>query len=239
VGAVLVGILLVLGSLAFPASASGQTPPCDGRYEGQRWVDPQSDIEFECKFVIGFGWGWHVPTPKPPDEESSEQFTYDSADLDVYNLAVIAGRSFGSAKMVYSRAGDGVTPLLRPAGWISTRTQQYFWNGTSWVVCRDTSWYYSVYETHSWVLGLKSASPTCGAGWYLTYGGGFVWDGSAWRGGWLNSPYTYFSPCCGFFLAPQPPTVGPPSERVRNLVPPPPAAAPHLRHPHHSDGDGS
>lgn len=230
--------ILVLVTSAAQAAASGETPPCDGRYEGQRWVDPQSEIEFECKFVIGFGWGWHAPTPKPPGEESSEQFTYDSASLDVFNEALVGGPSYGGASVVYSRAGDGTTPLSQPAGWIASRTMHYFWNGSTWTTCRDSSWYYNAYQAGSWVLGIKSTAPTCGTGYYLTYGAGFVWDGSLWRGGWLSSPYTYFAPCCGLFSAPQPPFGGPPTERVRHLVPPPPPAAPHLRHPHNADGTG-
>ncbi len=119
--------LVVLASLPVPAAASEEPPVCDGAHEGGRWIDPQSEIEFECKFVIGFGYGWHVPTPKPPDVEASEGFTYDSSSLDVFNEAIVGGRSYGGASVVYSRAGDGATPLSQPAGWIATRTAHYFW----------------------------------------------------------------------------------------------------------------
>jgi hypothetical protein len=182
---------LLFASLALPAWADEPPPECGPANDGQIWTDPQSEIRYQCQYVSGFGWGWHAYFP--PEERYWESWMYGSPSLWVWDSAeILSSSTDGGSMEVVSRQGDQVTPELQPPGWVAGNTILYRWNGSAWVSCRDTNYIFNNLWVHSWVVGFDmSSDPDCGAGYYLTQGNGWVWDGSAWRGGGGNSPYVW------------------------------------------------
>src|SRR2546430_5513180 len=168
IASVLLTAVLVL-SFSNPALAEGPSPPCNGLHDGELWFDEQLNKYLVCEFVpYGFGWAWRLPRKQPDQPEQGEDgaITYLDNDLGVGQYSLVGGASFSHGSFAYSRAGDGVTPLSKPAGWIAARTILNYWNGSAWVTCRDSDWSYSQFPADNWTKGLYSSSPWCGNAWY-------------------------------------------------------------------------
>jgi hypothetical protein len=82
----------------------------------------------------------------------------------------------------------------RPIGWLATNIQNWYWDGYSWLLCRESGWLYnqsvSSSNSYSWSLGLA-----CGTGWYGTYGFGYAWRDDKWQGGnvWSGAEHIIFN----------------------------------------------
>jgi hypothetical protein len=228
--------LLMLFTFTLPVAADEPPPECGPAQDGLIWRDPQSGIRFVCQFIVGFGWGWHV---YPPDV-LGERWTYtlnNPSGLKTWEMAGLhSGFEDGGVSEVYSRGPDSVTPLWQPPGWMTGRTILDWWDGFQWRICVDTNWRYSNVWTHGWVVGANMFQwPVCGPGYYRTRGGGFVWDGYAWQGGEMDSPYLWLdggggagaasaesgstSPA-GTSVRPAPPPANAPSQPIPQPIPP-------------------
>jgi hypothetical protein len=79
--------------------------------------------------------------------------------------------------------------------WAATRLDVYKASpGQPGALCRGTDWQYaftSLTGSGPFIIFDYGGSASCGPGWYGTMGGMFVWDGSAWRGGWIFSGWDW------------------------------------------------
>jgi hypothetical protein len=106
-----------------------------------------------------------------------------------------------SANLAYSDAyaldqgcGNGLS-----GQWAATRLDVYYAApGGQGAICRGVDWKYAYTGIDSignptgpaWIYDY-GGSASCGQGWYGTFGAAFVWDGSAWRGGWVWSGWEW------------------------------------------------
>jgi hypothetical protein len=78
--------------------------------------------------------------------------------------------------------------------WAATRVDVY----KDQAICRGTEWKYDYTGLDSFgspigpsIVFNYGGPASCGRGWYGTYGAAFVWDGSAWKGGWVWSGWEW------------------------------------------------
>jgi hypothetical protein len=160
------------------------------------------------------------PPKQGPVQEDA--WTFGDSEMSVKGSSVLSDETFGHTSIVYSRAANfDDTPIDKPVGWLTARTVLYYFNGSAWLICRDSGWLASTDIASSWSVGLQSASPWCGDAWYGTDGYGFVWNGSVWRGGGLSSPAQFWS---GGGDAPV--QAPPPADAPRQTIPNPLSPAP-------------
>lgn len=122
-------------------------------------------------------------------------YTYASDHDCAWNRAEIShGSGGGYAKSDITAKVKGVIVRVRcydyfprPANYLKNRYKLYRWNGSSWSLCRSTSWHYNSRETAKLVIYKNYGStPPCGAGEYKTEGFGYFKNGT-WKGGSIES----------------------------------------------------
>jgi hypothetical protein len=219
--AVLLASLVLVAAPSEPALAAPF--PCDAAHDGAEWTD-EFNVTYQCMWVEGFGWGWHV---KPPGSET-RGVTYNqwpgNAVVQEARLHPAQGGSWGSAA-VFS-----FFPLYstwnRPPGSIQARLIFSKWNGSGYSTCWDSGAFYN--NVTFWGMGLSynhGLAPPCGAGWYITNSFSFVHDGNAWRGSpWGFPSGAVWVPGFGAFTMASP-TKAPPAG-ARAPVPPVPTGPP-------------
>jgi hypothetical protein len=97
----------------------------------------------------------------------------------------------------YARDQQCVNGLV--GRWAATRLDVYHAApGGQGAICRGTDWKYAYTAIDpitgptgpEWVYDYGGPA-SCGSGWYGTFGGAFVWDGSNWQGGWVFSGWEW------------------------------------------------
>ena len=196
IGIILTTVLLSLGGRPVVAHAQAAEPfPCDAAHDGAQYYDRENGVFWECKFfweTREWAWALLVPPAVGSDGYQSQVNGYDVAAISGFAVGLGAGFSNAEAYYVY---GPG-NPVDVPAGWITEDLQLEYWNGSSWITCADSGWYYTSTstwgQTLDWSFG--SGSHPCNDGYYGTFGAAFVWDGAEWAGGWQWSGYAW----CGW-----------------------------------------
>ena len=215
--------LALLLSFSVPAAAA-KPPPCDGAHEADLWVDPDSGIVFRCVHRVGLGWVWIASQQLPPPKQGPVQkddWTFGDSTMSVRGSAIESDETFGHSSIVYSLdANFSETPVDKPVGWLTARTILNYFNGSAWLICRDSGWLDSTVIASSWSVGLQSGSPWCGDAWYYTDGLGYVWNGSVWQGGGVTSPTQFWSG--GDAPVQAPPPADAPRQTIPNPLPPAP-----------------
>jgi hypothetical protein len=128
---------------------------------------------------------------------------------DTYNLCTISSATFthdhntgdntASARTIGRVAGCTTIDVF-PPGWLAVRLDMQKWTGSAWLTCQSTSWQFNNTWTDELRMSqpLQSGVPDCagtvnnGKGYFRTLAVSFIWDGSAWRGGSMASPYHAF-----------------------------------------------
>jgi hypothetical protein len=110
----------------------------------------------------------------------------------------VAENSFAVARTT-ARAGGGPCNVIRlfPPGHLAVRINVQKWKSSAWVNCTSTSWVYNttLTDTVATSRSFGPRYPNCdgtvndGPGYYRAQTVSYAWDGSAWRGGGLASPY--------------------------------------------------
>lgn len=178
------------GSVA--AATSGPTEPC---VPGTIWEDVTSGVKYLCIYDELYGRPrWDL---LDDGQSGSEGFTSRSSTtgcaLDTIAISGVSGG--GGNAMVRSMRWPCLTYGDRspePPGELRIRTViQSYANGI-WATCRDSGYQYNNALTASLVGGIDmGATPDCGPRYYRTWGFGQVYQGGAWRGSALYSPYLW------------------------------------------------
>ena len=140
--------------------------------------------------------------------------------------------AIGSSVWTYSFGGGFADSVIqayedRPAGNLAVALQVDHWNGSAWVPCRSTGFYYSGGTTSAMGVGWNfGSSPPCGTGYYGTWANTYAYDGG-WRGGWNWSGYR-FTGGAGMVAVPAPPV---PDTKPAKRVPPKQGARAHQSNP--------
>lgn len=192
---IMLSLVLLTGSLSlgvgWEAGAAPYPNECDAAHDGQTWTDPDTNITWRCRYVPGVGWRW-VPVVVGDWALLSQRSTGHSFNRSGYNK----GRGGGWA-VSWLQTLQGYSShdhLTRPPGYMANRILLYKWVNPSWIVCRDSDWYYN--PVSAWGFKLRwsfGSTAPCAAGYYGSYGGQFFFRDDAWRGGWLWSGYRYIS----------------------------------------------
>jgi len=134
--------------------------------------------------------------PAAAHAPSASRIVYDGGTLCVIGKAQItvdhATGAMAPSASTNARVAGGAScdtiDVFAPS-WIAVRYDLERWNGAAWIVCRTTSWSHNSAWTWEVTASESPAGPPCGKGYYRTVGHALVWDGSAWRGGTVESPY--------------------------------------------------
>jgi hypothetical protein len=135
-------------------------------------------------------------------QASVEGYTYSSSSIGcAHNMVGVISQYYGGN---YNGGSSIVRSLYwpcnfnnrlwQPAGELRARTVLQRWNGSSWVGCQDTGYFYSNTSSYSWMVGFNMFSaPDCGVASYRNWGYGSFYQSGAWRGTYRISPSMYMN----------------------------------------------
>lgn len=199
-------LLAILVVSAFPivVLADGFPPTtCDSAHDGARWTDPETGIIWECTLDTQNGfWVW---MPIGIGTFSTRGLTYQSSTLGcTFNVAAVSSTYYGGIINGFDSLGgslfkgsDGDAQLCdthqgQPADELRARGLISKWNGSSWVICRDTGYVSNSSSTWVFITGYNMGSlADCGSGTYRSTGYGQKYEGGAWRGTYKITPQVY------------------------------------------------
>lgn len=125
----------------------------------------------------------------------SHAWTHYSSDNCVWGYAETShGSGGGYAKVIVESWRRNVlgwscqTHYDRPQNYIRLKYTFWKWNGSEWVVCRDTNFTYNTSTT--WTMRRTQdhgTTPPCGTGYYGTQGYGYASHAGTWYGGGIWS----------------------------------------------------
>lgn len=176
-------IVGLIGPLSVtPASAVGDEPPfeCGPAVDGHEFI-AKNFLVFRCGIVNG-RWRWNVVG------------VYGSTSSVVYNDATYgklvseAGLDKEPDPLVASASVANYNPndshRWQPAGELRVKAIIQYWNGSSWVDCVDTGYFYNVTNETQIITGFNmQANADCGSHDYRTISRGHAYDSGLWRGG--------------------------------------------------------
>jgi hypothetical protein len=135
--------------------------------------------------------------PASAHTPSASKTVYDGGGLCVIGKAQIAvnhatgeltSSAWTNARVAGGSSCDTID-VFAPS-FLAVRYDLQRWNGSAWTNCRSTNWVQNTAWT--WEVTVSNSygtTPPCGAGYYRTAARSLVWDGSAWRGGDVDSGY--------------------------------------------------
>lgn len=193
----LLGVLGAFASIGVPpAAAHWPSWKCTPLIDGEHAEDDE---------VPGAYWGCDGEIPAwvivewTPEDEVDWAHTYINSSLNicVANFSSIQTNTIFSPyyhrSQVVAKTSGCHVGKTQPVGDLRTQALIQRWNGSSWASCYGTGYTYNSVSGFSTYSGFSQGwSPDCGVGTYRTQAYGHVWEGMAWRGGWVFSPSLYF-----------------------------------------------
>lgn len=165
---------------------------CEGSVDGHFWIHEPTGIVRQCK-ITSRGFKWVFVWFKGSGGSAYSFSVVHDGDLVVTTDSVVGFT--GNDNFTSSHVSIGYpngSPAYNIPGWIATLHQEFYWTGSSWILCRSSNWITNA-ETSSYlnVSVMSGSRHPCGPGWYGTwiaaaaYGptegwvGGWVWSGIA------------------------------------------------------------
>jgi hypothetical protein len=180
-------IFLLLGLMVIPAHAN-TPPPCDNDHaynDGLTWTD-EWGFKYECKSVNG-QFGWYL-VPFPGEKEKSQLFvTSNPSSRQIVSSGFRVGSGGGideGGQSIFDASGNGMSRSMR------TRIVLNYYNGSSWVNCRDSGWIDNGTRQWSHNGSDYGTSPPCGSALYGMKTAAIYWSNTTgqWLGGtWVLS----------------------------------------------------
>jgi len=201
--AILLAVLLGSALPAITFADGFPSTPCDAAHDGATWTDPETGMIWECTLDTQNGfWVW---LPIGIGTFSTHGLTFESSTLGcTFNTAAISSTYYGGTVSGFDsltgslfKGSDGDAQLCdthqgQPADELRSRGVISRWNGSSWVICRDTGYVSNSSSTWDMVTGYNMGSlADCGSGTYRGTGYGQKYEGGAWRGTYKISPSVY------------------------------------------------
>ena len=181
--------LVVMSALMFVSSAAAEWPPvevpCDFDHvdgvartpDGERWkcvYDPDLDM---------YIWEALPPIEQPTDATVWNRGTWTTPEgvslhvrtrLEWINYTLYSGADTFTRKPLTS-------PFTVPAGDLQVYSQVFSWDGTSWVICKESGWLPTTAAGSSFTPTLNWGTAPCGSRWYVAHGYAAYWNGMQWE----------------------------------------------------------
>jgi hypothetical protein len=184
------GLTFLMGT--HPIYGQEEPPPCGPANDGELWIDPETEVVYQCQYVEGFGWGWHAaPYPDYPNS-SAYKFTYNDG-FAVYQGVITSGDNgiYGRAQ-IWTQKPQG-TFVDRPPNNIQiTELTLYKWIPSTQQAheCLSVGPKFNSSTSHymSAQIFPDPYTPPCGNGYYFAAASAYAWWGGAWRGSGFYTP---------------------------------------------------